>query len=340
MPTELAGMLAAEALLAKAGVYVHKALDPTDPNDFLVIQQRLADALIGISTRHYRKAIDRALHLLDVDWRKTDLEQRRKVFKAANAEMVKAQHALIKPVVKQFEVFGGNVVRESKKAISGKYDLAIEAKLGEADKRVVKHNAKAQAHYVREASGRRLSDLSERCRIIVSRGMNQGIGNDKIGEQLAKAMQGHADRTDAYWRMIANVFTARSRVYGCLTGFADGEIENYRFTSVLDEATSNQCRFMDGRVFSVKVALDKYQEVADAWDPMEVTKVQPWVQEGTDEEGESYLYYKDRSGNRQRVASVHKDGSFTPHSTDEALQAAGACIPPLHGNCRSTIIPE
>jgi hypothetical protein len=124
-------------------------------------------------------------------------------------------------------------------------------------------------------------------------------------------------------------------------------VDRYRFEAVLDEVTSEVCRFMHGKVFTVEHAMDRFRDVERARDPERIRDVQPFVEVGADPEGNQVLFYE-RGGRRRAVAQVDEPavgerdevGRYSRALSPPQLEAAGVTVPPLHGRCRSTIVAE
>lgn len=342
------GQRAAEALVkAVYGVDVRKALDPLHPHDFLVIQKRLADSLKGLSAAAHKDAITHALNTLDVDWSRMSEAQKDRVFKEANVALAAAQRMLIPSVVRQLDLFGKQMVTATKGAAAKKFSLDLQSAFTVKDQKVMQHAASSQALFVRNAQGQRLTGWSQKVRDVVSSGLDRGLGRKDIAAEVKDAVGSYVKRDDSYWNVIANVFANRARVYASLSAYEESEIDNYRFEAVLDEVTTMQCRFLDGRIFPVKVALQKYADVA-AGDPEDVKYVQPWLSSGKDDDGNEVLFYKDKAGGKVVVADVLENaeglkdqkGKFKPRLSDAQLAGQGVCVPPLHANCRSSIVPD
>jgi Hint-domain len=106
---------------------------------------------------------------------------------------------------------------------------------------------------------------------------------------------------------------------------------------------SDVCRFMHGTVFLVKAGLQVFERMAGH--PDNSKEASPWLRTGKDEEGRTVLYTK-AMGHRRNIATVVRSGVGTRddqgefetvHSAD-SLEDLGICLPPAHGNCRSTIV--
>jgi hypothetical protein len=142
-------------------------------------------------------------------------------------------------------------------------------------------------------------------------------------------------------------FANRGRTYTQLAAFDEADVERYRFEAVLDEVTSEVCRFMHGKVFSVERAMKRFREVERARDPERIQDLQPWVQVGADDDGNQVLFYE-RGDRRRVVAQVDEPavgerdevGDYSRQMSPDQLEAAGVTVPPLHGRCRSSIVVE
>lgn len=329
-------------------VDLRKALDPNKPADFLKIQAALGKATQGLVGAAEAKALKEALGLLDVDWKSMDAKTKAKVVGAAKLA-VNPVKVVMPKLQAHFEANAEKLGKQTKEAnTTKKFGGTLSPNLNLVDKKILKAAAKSQAHFVTDEYGNRSEYFSKRARNIVERGLKAGKGSKEIGRELKEQLtKSTFDRSQAYWNMIAGVFANRARTYVNLASFAEVGFTEFEFDSVLDERTSNVCRFMHGRRFRVQDALASYAAVSASSNPEDVKTVQPWLAQGVDDQGNSMLYHKDGAGNRVQVAGIAssavgtKDntGSFTGAMGNSQLAAAGIMTPPLHGNCRSTINP-
>jgi hypothetical protein len=123
-------------------------------------------------------------------------------------------------------------------------------------------------------------------------------------------------------------------------------IEEFEFEAVLDEVTTNVCRMMHGRRFSVGPGLRRFAEVEQAKDPEDVKDLQPWITQGKTEDGGTVLFYRSRGAakfvagvDESAVGERDKSGKFSNVLGRGAMERAGMTTPPLHGHCRSTVLP-
>lgn len=117
-------------------------------------------------------------------------------------------------------------------------------------------------------------------------------------------------RTVPYWRVVANAAASRSYHWGLLKAAQFQGRTGYQFVAVLDDRTSEICEKLNGRQWFIADAVNLMERAARDPDPASVRNYMPWVSAGT-------------------VEGLSSD----------ALRDLGVMVPPLHGNCRSTIVP-
>jgi SPP1 gp7 family putative phage head morphogenesis protein len=343
-----AARVAADELLRDVyRIDVTKALDPLDARDFLVIVKRLARALHGVSHEAEAAALRNALDELDVDWPNMTARAREHILRAAGAALSRAQAKALPHIDQVFEAEAEHVVAGSRRAVVRRFGLRISADLGRTDERIARFIRSSEANFVRDAYGRREAEFSQRAREIVAAGHERGLGRADIVDELAQELTAVSGRGPAYWEVVATSFANRGRTYTQLAAFDEAAIERFRFEAILDEVTSQACRFLHGRVFSVAGAMQRFRDVEALDDPEQITERQPWMQVGADDDGHQVLFYK-RSGRRQIVARVDESGVGHPDHVgrysralgNPQLEAAGLVTPPLHGRCRSTIVVD
>jgi len=342
-----AGAEAAEEILG--GVFrIDKALDPLDPDGFMGIVRRLARALRGVARPAEDSALRRAIERLDVDWPNLAPQARDQVVRAARQALQGVEAQVLPAMDHVFEVEGERVVAGTRRSTVRRLGLLIGADLSATDQRIARFVRESQGNFVRDEYGRRREVFTRRAKELVATGMERGLGRDDIVDELAKTMAGAAfDRSRNYWEVVAMVFANRARSSTQLAAFEEAAIERFRFDAILDEVTSEVCRFMHGRVFSVSKAMDSFRQVERARDPERIRDLQPFVQVGADREGNEVLFYQ-RGGRRRAVARVDesgvgeadKIGRYSKQLSSQQLERAGVTAPPLHGRCRSTITAE
>lgn len=342
-----AGAAAAEGILHEV-FRIEKALDPLDTDDFMAIVRRLSRSLRGVTRSAEDAALRRALERLDVDWPNLPPRARDQVIRAARQALGSVDDQVLPQVDQIFELEADDVVRRSRRSTVRRLGLRIGADTSRTDERIAKFVRESQGNFVRDEYGRRRDDFSASAKDIVAAGVDRGLGRDDIVADLSTMMTRDAfDQSRDYWEMVSMVFTNRARTFTQLGAFDEAGIERYRFDAVLDEVTSEVCRFMHGKVFTVGRAMDRFRDVERARDPETVKDVQPFVQVGADRDGNEVLFYE-RAGRRRAVAQVDEPavgardevGRYSRALSSGQLEAAGVSVPPLHGRCRSTITAE
>lgn len=350
------GAVAAEDVIRKAlGVDIRKALDPLDPDDYIVIVARLGRAFSRSTAKTEVAILNRTLDALDVDWPNLSSAQRQRVIAASQTIYATAPPAVIPPVIQRLEVSGPRTVRGARRgaraAVPARFRSAMGVNLALVDKRVLAHLTSSQALFITDEYGRRRDDLGRISREIVARDLELGLGRDEITANLQARLGSTVgiQRSRSYWNVIAAAYTNRARTYGQLAAYSDARITAFIFEAVLDEVTTDQCRFLHGRRFPVQAGLSRYAASEAAEEPEAVKQVMPWIQAGRDaESGERILYTRNEDGSRNRVAVVERSGIGTSDDTgkfknglsDQELEALGSFMPPLHGRCRSTVAAD
>lgn len=340
------GAAAAEAIVLQLGrMNISKALDPLDPNDFLVIVERLSAELRGATRAEEAGAMRSAVERLDVDWHNLSPAGRSAVVRAAKQALVPITDRVLPRLDHTFEARANSVVKDTRRATVRRFALKIDTSLSETDERIARSVRESQANFIRDEYGRRVEAFSERARQLVAQGLERGLGSGEIAHDLASTLTAEgARRSRSYWDVIAMVFANRARTSAQVSSFDEAGIERFRFEAILDSVTSRVCRFMHGRVFSVRRALERVRQVERLREPQRIRELQPFVQVGADGDGNQMLFYE-KSGRRHAIARVESPsneddevGTFSGALPTEELEDAGLSLPPLHGRCRSTIV--
>jgi ADP-ribose pyrophosphatase YjhB (NUDIX family) len=342
--------LYAEGAAAAAGILrdvykvdVYKALDPLKHDDFAKITRHLAKDLKGLALPVEAKALKHAVEMLDVDWHGISMEARGAVVAEAQKYISDIGPHVMPALEQKLSVFAKDLGATTKKNTVLAHDLKISTSLNATDERIMKFAADSQGHYVRDAFGKRADEAGDTARFIVSSGLEDGLGSADISAKLSKYLGDKLGRTDSYWTTIAMVFANRARTSVQLFAFAEAGIETYTWESVLDEVTSLQCRFMHGRQFSVGGAVQSIHAVEDGGPEsikleapfLNVSGNRLYAQIGDGPTGQLTVAQSIESA----VGQKDKIGTFSSTHTDKDLENLGIRMPPLHGRCRSTVIP-
>lgn len=339
---------AADEILASVfGLSVARkaALDLSSAQGFDRAVGLLAAALRRSSARLEREAVKEALSVLRVDWRSTTAQQRRRL---VNDSLVAAGRKLaLVPAAVEVDLrrFSPDAFRAGRRD-ARRHGLRIAATFTEADKRAARILERSNALFVTDEMRRRHDAFGAEARRIVAEGLEQGLGRVEIGERLSSAAAGTVARSGAYWEVVAGAFLGRARSASQLAGYREAGVRWYRIDAVLDEATTNICRYLHGRTFKVSEGLALLRREGTARAPEAVKAINPWVRERRAKDGRRELYVG--SGDRERrIATVEESafgvadeiGRFSGGLDDAGLMDEGVGFPPYHGLCRSTTIP-
>ena len=348
--------LAAEAALAAEEILetyyrisVSKAEDPLAPRTFLVLSNRIANALQRSAGSTERDALKEALKVVDVDFTTMSARDRDRVIARATSLMRPVGPTVVPKASAVFEGKGQKLADDTRASARRKFKLEIPADFSTPDRFAIGFLESSQSNFITNEYGRRLDEFGGRARRIVAEGLELGLGPDEIAESLSSSLTAATTgRSKSYWRVIASAFSNRARNFSQLASFSEAGVATYTFEAVLDEVTTDQCRFMHGRTFTVRSGLQRYDETRQAADPEAVKDIQPWLRRGRDDDGNEVLFVKQRSGRRIFVADIEQSargqadrvGTIRPRIDNKRIALLGIAVPPLHANCRSTITAD
>lgn len=154
--------------------------------------------------------------------------------------------------------------------------------------------------------------LSDELRNHVAQGVKDGLGRADIGSSLKTFFDdypGIASKPEAYWRGLAANGMNRSRNFGLVPGYQEVGVKEFDVIIVDDERTSEVCKAMAGKRFTIEMALNQRDQLMQATGPDAVKQASPWL-----------------------TADQVRDVSPT------ILASMGVCMPPYHFHCRTTIV--
>lgn len=335
---------AAEDILYELGVPIEKAgLDPLDPGDFIVISKKLGRAFESVAKGAESAAVKKALTTLDVDWTRMNARQKKAIFAEASRLLQESAEKVAPRIGKIVKRSARTLYEDTRDSAAQRYGITIQPSLSDHDEKAAEWLRKSQTAFVRDAFQRRAVRFSQRARDIVADGISKGLGDKEIAAELATKLTG-LHRSRDYWEVVANVFTNRARTYSALSSYEEAGISHYVWLSMMDEATSVQCRFMHNQRFPVERSMNVIRQVQELDDPEDIVTAQPWLRLGADSAGKQVLFYETKTSKRE-IARVDESalgraddpGKFT--SLTRSLPA-GITMPPAHARCRSTVVPE
>jgi len=340
--------LAADEVVSRyLGAPIAKAMDLGTPSGFDRAVALLAARLRRATGRADADAVREAVAVLDVDWSRTTAAQRRRLVAQALAAAGRATAVIPARIQAPLGDAAESVVAATRTQARRAQRLAIAADFNALDRRVVRHVVTSQGNFVRDEYGRRLDAFGEQARAIVATGLEQGLGRDDIAADLERAARAALiERAPFYWETVASSFISQGRSFAQMSSYAEAGIQRYRIEAVLDEQTTNICRFLHGKTFSVADALRRFDRIEQLDDPEAIKQAMPWVREAQDRETGRIRLYVDAGAGRRDLAEVARSalgtrddrGDFRALASDGALNEVGIGFPPYHGLCRSTTL--
>lgn len=314
-------------------------LDPLDDKDFVIIIGRIAEALSQQTERQDAKALRDALDLLDVNWALLSPAAIDRLIAAARAVLARSVDKVVPRTSPIFTAAALAVIPATRARVIARDKLGLDRRLTELDQRTGQALLRQQGLFIRDEYGRRSDAAASRVRAIVNAAVDRGLSQDEITALLVEDVTlAQLGRAKAYWEVLGTAFANRARTTTQLTAYEEAGVETYRFVAVLDHRTTDICRYLNGKIFRVSNALARLRKAEELEDADAIRDELPWVHTRV-VDGRKGVYFE-RRGTSRRVAYVDDRGEFTDALSDEQLEAAGVCVPPLHVHCRSTIIRE
>jgi hypothetical protein len=337
---------AADALLDGLRVPVAKALDVASPRGFDLAVARLAAALRRRTAQPEAQALQQALQRLDIDWRGVSPGRRAQLLAQARAAAGRAFATVREAIAVPLERSAGEVVGATRSDLRRRQRLSLAADFNLVDRRAIAYLQRSTALFVRDEYGRRLDRFSERAREVIAQGLEQGLGRDDLAEQLSVAAElTLLRRSRPYWEVVAASFVGEGRSLAPVSAYAEAGIARYVLHAILDEHTTDTCRFLDGKVLPTDGALRTFERLDRASEPLALKNIRPWVRELTGDNGKRSLVVSaperpltlavvERSG----MGAKDDRGSYSRALSSQELAPAGVGFPPFHGLCRTTTV--
>jgi SPP1 gp7 family putative phage head morphogenesis protein len=340
----VAGADAARAVLGGLGVPVGKALNLSTAAGFDRAVAELASRLRRRAEPREVDAVRAAVAGLDVDWRRTGAEQRRRLIQGALVAAGRRTALVARDLRAPLDGAAREVVAAARSHARRVERLAIAADFSALDRRVIEHVVRSHGNFVRDSYGRRLEAFGLRARQIVAEGLAGALARDDIAAELARAARGALiDQAGFYWETVAGSFIGRGRSFGQLSSYAEAGIDRYQIVAVKDERTTDTCWFLDGKVFSVGAGLDRFAAVEEG-EPERVKDLTPWVRVRR-QEGAQRLFVEVPTGRRDvaviersAVGQRERAGGYRALVSDAGLEQLGLGFPPYHAHCRSSTV--
>jgi len=229
------------------------------------------------------------------------------------------------------------------------WEKAISFAPNLSDESAIIEMAGNRGFFVKDAYGLREGRTARKAQSIMSGMLKQGLGREEMAVALQDQLGDYMKREDLnYWTTVADNHITRTRSWGNLSSMADAGLWTFTVEAVLDEATTDICRFMHGKEISIPQTQSLMLN-ADAA-PRHMDKVNPFMRSKGGPGGTTILQVPHWKGNKQTfktVATAKETGFGIPNATGKwntkiggaDMPANGIGAPPYHHRCRSTLIP-
>jgi hypothetical protein len=227
--------------------------DPPNPYRKTVFEQltnELTADIVEKADPKVRAAVERTVATSKVNWASPSQKQLEAFAKRLATALGVASAAAWKAVQSSVNGAAQGMARAARKAFVDEHKLGgLATSVNLEDKRAIARSVATQAHYIRDYATNQLApSLSAQARTIMQQGIARGAGSVEIGRDLHEALSTAASgQTASYFRMTASAVNARAREYSSLTTMRDAGIEQWEWSSVLDEDTTESCRWLDGQ---------------------------------------------------------------------------------------------
>lgn len=182
-----------------------------------------------------------------------------------------------------------------------------------ADERALEWLGKDATYWVGEYYG---PAFSSRVSSLMSPAFSEGLSLRQLRARLGDALGGEFTRSSSYWQGYANNVVTRSRAFGLTEGATRAGFTYGKITAILDGATSDICRALDGKKVMVADMRQQRDDLVAATDPEAVKRIAPW------------------RTSPEQVAHTESQVATLGHVPQALSQ------PPYHYHCRTYIVFE
>lgn len=198
-------------------------------------------------------------------------------------------------------------------------------------------------HGYRRVFEPRINDLAQAT-------LEEGYGSAELADRLFSTLDESIGRGEGYWQIVASQAVNSSRNFSQVNTYRQARIEKYQIVAVMDERTSQICRYLDGAEFRVAPAADNVQDILDHGAPTSdaeadrVMGLHPWVGLDSSRMGSKMpALFVDLGRGIKRFlpgSKVSEGGALTGHRPPEmvTLEELDLWLPPYHGHCRTTTV--
>lgn len=332
------------SVVMPGGTLLTKARNPQNKKEFDLIISQLAGGLARDYHQIGKEILSRHLDALDVDWGKMTLAQQDKVFDRARQIMANANlKPAVEPWKEKVELKAGVVMRGVRANVRANWLPQIGATFSLPDREAAKAIGEQQGWWLRDANGRIANNVTNRGRDIVRAGLEDGLGRAEIAKDLVEKIPGIWRRkTTAYAELAAAVAVSRARSWSEVSSYKEANIEKLEIQAVLDEVTSDICRFLDGQIITVDACAGLLRSGFNVKNPTDIKKTNPFISvrgRGKNKFLSTFTGTRLAGIKRSGVGNRDDRGKFSANLFGQQLVSANIGPPPYHYFCRSWTVP-
>lgn len=324
-----------------------KADDPRTRRGFAAAVASLFRSLRRRMVPDEREAEDKAIEDLDRDWSRTSEPARARLIDRAASRIAALGRTLAPKLGEVWRRHIDRIIRATRRVIASAFNAEISLAATAFDQQLVNWIVGSQTNFVTNEYGRRAIALSRRARKIVANGIRRGAFRDDLTRELARDVKlTVTGRSQWYYDVSSRIYINRGRTLSSLSSYRDAGFDRYEISATMDARTSDVCRLLHGKIFTVASGLQQFEEMSQLDNPEGVRDLAPFVINGLDRDGNEALIFN-RNGRRRVLARVVQSGvgepgergKFADVLSDDALRSNGILAPPYHGSCRTSIVP-
>ena len=296
---------------------------------FVAAVLREAREILRVVGGEVRKLGPRLRRSTNVDWKgATDAQKKRAVEEMVN--LIKGLPSDFLPgVTGVLNKLGAKVFKDTHLAVAAKNSFAVIPTFALANKDAIEALATTTSMFFSPAYDVAGDQFRGRAQRIITQGVTEGLGTREISRDLERAFR-RTGISKSYWETVAAVHTNRARSFSHLRSYAEAGVTRFQQVAVLDESTTPICEMLDGRIFSVAHAADRFNAFEDATDVDEAKEAMPFMRVV---QNQILIPGGDVAG------TIGPRGGIGNQISSTALQDAGMSMPPHHFRCRTTVVP-
>lgn len=329
------------------GIVTKAKLNPLVGLDLRVVARRLSRKLGQIDASGSRHQLGRSIELVaNLNFEKLTQAQLERAVRRAMGDLKAVAPETAKRWVAEMRQELLRMGASTKSAVKQRYLHQITPSLRQPEVKAIEQISQQQGWFVRNQAGKRDDAMSRRALEIVDEGLRNGYGRTEIGKRLYQELpgmwQGMGQR---YANVLAANAVSRARTYAELSAFTEAGVTYAEVQAILDERTTDICRYMDGQIVEVTDMWEVANRAASVKDPEDIYRVSPFMQvRNNPQTGAREIQVR---GTGTPIAEVRRSGVGAVNDRGSMrgllggkFKEAGIGGPPYHHNCRSMLVPR